>query len=110
MTIVGLRRFALWMGLVMMTACGGPLPEEMGTSELVSQEEVSVENEAQAESQLACPYQGAQSCRPGYNICAAFCCNGVRHRTVQACGNCLTYALNECSNEGGLWRIEWHDV
>lgn len=110
MTVVGLRRLALWMGLVTMTACGGPLPEEMGSSEeAVTYEELSVENEGSSEANLAtCPFEYAESCSADRPICAAKCCNGERPRSIQFCGNCTTWSQGACLNRGGVRYIEWH--
>ncbi|GEN13453.1 hypothetical protein MFU01_84900 [Myxococcus fulvus] len=119
MSVMGLRRLALWAGLVLMAACGGPLPEEMDSSEWASQEEMSQEELSQEDpdiesalyenAQATCPYQGGEACswKP---ICAAYCCDGSRHRRYLACGDCTAFSLNVCASRGGLWRMEWHEI
>lgn len=46
-------------------------------------------------------------CQAGLNICAARCCDDALHTSFQLCGNCFTWALGACINDGGPKRVRW---
>lgn len=105
MTDVGLRRYVLWVGLTLMTACGGPLPEEQEGVEAAPREE-SAEVVEKPGADLAC-FEFAEACVPGWRTCEVRCCDGDLDSSYQVCGNCLDWAQGRCSNHGGVRRVRW---
>ena len=105
MTTVGLRRCALWVGLMMM-ACGGPLPEEIDSPDDLSREELSIES-ARPGADLACPLEVVESCVPGWYTCGVRCCDDTLWDSQQLCGNCLSFAYRRCVDNGGPKRVRW---
>ncbi|MFY1827133.1 hypothetical protein ACN47A_14535 [Myxococcus fulvus] len=117
MTIVGVRSIALWAGFVLMTACGGPLPEEAGSVEdsydvmsdemNMSDEGISVESDA-AEL-YECELTVIEACQPHLRTCGVRCCDGRLFRAYNmACGGCLPFAYNVCGSSGP-WHVRWTD-
>ncbi len=105
---VKLRHGALWFALVMATACGGPLPEEMepvDSSIAASSEELAVED---GEAGIEPWCEGViEACVPGYSTCGVRCCDGALFHSTQLCGNCRTWAIGACANHLGPRNIRW---
>lgn len=111
MFIAGLRRCALLAGIVALTACGGPLPEEQAPVEATPGEEISMEavTEGGEVEAMACNLV-KEPCSPNLRTCGIRCCDGTLIRAPNtACGDCEPLANEVCLFRGGPWHLRWPD-
>ncbi|TQF14972.1 hypothetical protein FJV41_15920 [Myxococcus llanfairpwllgwyngyllgogerychwyrndrobwllllantysiliogogogochensis] len=110
MFMTGLRRCALLAGIVALTACGGPLPEEQALTEAMPGEEISEEavSEGGEVDAQACSLTVVEACSPNLRTCGIRCCDGKLIQAPDtACGACEPLAWEVCAWRGGPWHIRW---
>ncbi|MFY2561268.1 hypothetical protein ACN469_26950 [Corallococcus terminator] len=98
---------------MLLSACGGPLPEELDPSSLSSMEDSALRSEESEEGDeavapLACDLV-IEACSPNKRTCSVRCCNGSLHEQTMACGGCRTFADDSCYFNGGIWHIRWKE-
>jgi hypothetical protein len=87
--------------------------QESSVSSLASSADLQVHNpfdtlkSAPEAAAATCALELVQPCIADVAICAVRCCDDSLFKSVQACGNCGTWATGACINHGTRKRIRW---
>ncbi|WP_342380778.1 hypothetical protein NVS55_14050 [Myxococcus stipitatus] len=105
MSILKPLRHIAWSLLLLVVACGGPLPTEEGTPE-AEVEQLSVA-EPQPPETLACAGE-RDPCIAEIATCGVRCCNEDHMPFPNThCGNCAGIGADFCRYRGGIKNLRW---
>lgn len=116
------RGVLLAVAMFLVSACGGPVEQDSDTTvppgnaptpAQVAEEMAGYNWQDQEENSSGtvtaqyCALEYVQPCIADVAVCAVRCCDDALFKSVQACGNCGTWAAGACANHGTRKRIRW---
>lgn len=87
--------------------------QQSSVSSLASSADLQVDNpfdtvkSAPEDAVATCALEPVPACIADVAICAVRCCDNSLFKSVQACGNCGTWATGACIDHGTRRRIRW---